>query len=127
MSRMIDIVDLLNWAFHDELVETSNTPPGDALTVYWAVMALPEPFGGIVRHYARIGTAPNWCAEKTRIVYLAKVRHDRRTYSQWHRALTVLQRSLSGAMADHVAYGPTVAEEPWSIGRPPSRTDRQAL
>ena len=58
MAEIIDIEDLLYWAFRDLKVETRRDAPEDALTVYWAVMALPAPFDHIVRHHARIGRPP---------------------------------------------------------------------
>ena len=45
MARQIDIEDLLYWAFRQEKVETNKLAHEDALTIYWAVMALPVPFG----------------------------------------------------------------------------------
>ena len=55
MARAIDIEALLVWSFRDQKVETTRNPPEDALTVYWAVMALPEPYGSMVRQVARDG------------------------------------------------------------------------
>lgn len=55
MTTRIDIEHLLDWAFRRESVETRRNPHGDALTVYWAVEALPEPYCSLVKRQARAG------------------------------------------------------------------------
>lgn len=118
MAKTIDIEDLLYWAFRDEKVESRRDPPQDALTTYWAVMALPEPFGQLIRHQARIGRPPEWRIDPDlKIVHLVAVRHWRERYGEWHNALTVLQRTINGALRDHSVTGPGTPQLPWRSDR----------
>lgn len=117
MSRAIDIQMLLEWAFRDQKVETQHCPDEDALTVYWAVMALPEPHASLVRLAARTGQPPDWRAPKGTVVTLADVRTRRVNYAGWVRALTVLRKTLSAALRSYDVYGPAADEAPWLAGR----------
>ncbi len=128
MARQIDIEDLLYWAFRDEKVETSKRAPEDALTIYWAVMALPAPFDHLVRHHARIGRPPDWhSGSDATVVHLVAVRYWRERYSEWHKALTVLQRTVNGALRNYAASGPAAPQQPWrNIGPVVSRTPKRA-
>jgi hypothetical protein len=118
MAETIDIEDLLYWAFREQKVESRRDAPDDALAVYWAVMALPDPFGQLVRHHARIGRPPEWRTDpELRIVHLVAVRHWRERYGEWHNALSVLQRTINGALRDHLVTGPAIAAQPWHDGR----------
>lgn len=129
MAEIIDIEDLLYWAFRDLKVETRRDAPEDALTVYWAVMALPAPFDHIVRHHARIGRPPEWrSSPDARVVHLVAVRHWRERYTQWHGALSILRHTLNGALRDHAASGPAAPRMPWHSDAPPvSRSWKRAL
>jgi hypothetical protein len=127
MARATDIEALLIWAFRDQAVETTRNPPEDALTVYWAVMALPEPHGSMVRQAARDGVAPDWRRPHGPVISLAKVRKARSAYTDWVQALVVLQRTLEGALHNFRAYGPAAAEEPWKLTGNTSGTLRRAL
>ena len=114
MTKTIDIEDLLTWAFCDQKVESRRNPPQDALTTYWAVMALPEPFGQLIRQQARIGRPPEWRIDPDlKIVHLVAVRHWRERYGEWHNTLTVLQRTINGALRDHSVTGPATPQFPW--------------
>jgi hypothetical protein len=117
MSRAIDIQLLLEWAFRDQKVETQHCPDEDALTAYWAVMALPEPHATMVRLSARTGTTPEWRAPQDRVVSLGSVRERRVNYTGWVRALTVLRKTLGAALQNHDVYGPSVNEAPWLAAR----------
>ncbi len=119
MARQIDIEDLLYWAFRQEKVETSKLANDDALTLYWAVMALPAPFDHLIRHHARIGRPPDWSSTSdSKVVHLVAVRYWRDRYSEWHKALAVLQRTVNGALRNYVATGPAAPAEPWRDGSP---------
>jgi hypothetical protein len=128
MPKDIDIEELLAWTFHEEKVESTRNPPDDALAVYWAVMALPEPFSQLVRNHARTGRPPDWRFDATsKVVHLAAVRYWRDRYTQWHRALTVLQRTLNGSLRNYAATGPIASQQPWHVARSAaSGTPRQA-
>lgn len=127
MVRQIDIEDLLYWAFRDEKVETNKLAHEDALTIYWAAIALPAPFDHLIRHHARIGRPPDWSsATDSNIVHLVAVRYWRQRYSEWHKALAVLQRTVNGALRSYAATGPGAPEQPWRnnslpISRRPKR------
>lgn len=126
MAVTIDIEDLLYWAFREQKVETRRDAPQDALTTYWAVMALPEPFGQLVRHQARIGRPPEWQSDPDlKIVHLVAVRHWRERYGEWHNALTVLQRTINGALRDHSVTGPVTPQFPWRVGNAPASDSRR--
>jgi hypothetical protein len=117
MAVTVDIEDLLYWAFRQEKVESRRDAPVDALTTYWAVMALPDPFGQLVRHQSRIGRPPEWRSDPdVKIVHLIAVRHWRERYAEWHNALTVLQRTINGALRDHAVTGPAAPQYPWRDG-----------
>ena len=127
MVRQIDIEDLLYWAFRDEKVETNKLAHEDALTIYWAAIALPAPFDHLIRHHARIGRPPDWrSGAESNIVHLVAVRYWRQRYSDWHKALAVLQRTVNGALRSYAATGPGAPEQPWRnnslpISRRPKR------
>src|SRR6218665_1853224 len=127
MARPIDIETLLTWAFRDERVETTRNPPENALTVYWAVMALPEPHGTLVRQYAREGAIPDWRASTGHIVSLDQSRRARTVYAQWLRALALLQHTLNGSLRGYSVYGPVAPAEPWRAGASVSYSAQQAL
>ena len=112
-GRAIDIQDLLVWAFRDEDVEASPTADPDAVTVYWAVLALPLPHAKAIRRFARSGTAPDWHPARGRTVSLEATRRSRRLYSEWVRAMVVLQRTLDGTLSRYRVSGPRLDEEPW--------------
>jgi hypothetical protein len=119
MIRQIDIEDLLYWAFRQEKVETNKIAHEDALTVYWAVMALPAPFDHLIRHHARIGRPPDWhFTSDAKVVHLVAVRYWRERYEEWHKALTVLQRTVNGALRSFTATGPVAPELPWRNAAP---------
>jgi len=128
MARQIDIEDLLYWAFRQEKVETNKLAHEDALTIYWAVMALPVPFDHLIRHHARIGRPPDWSTSTdSNVVHLVAVRYWRERYVAWHKALAVLQRTVNGALRNFAATGPLASEAPWRNNRPPiSRRPKRA-
>jgi len=119
MAQTVDIEDLLYWAFREEKVETTRVAPEDAMTIYWAVMALPAPFDQLVRHHARIGRPPDWHSiTGAKVVHLVAVRYWRERYTEWHKALIVLQHTVNGALRNYRAVGPTAPSQPWHIGAP---------
>lgn len=113
----MDIEDLLVWAFHDEDVEHDSSAHPDAVSVYWAVLALPTAHACVVRHFARHAVRPDWHASPSRMVVLSHVRRARRLYSEWVRAMVVLQRTLNGTLTAVTVTGPSLAEEPWLLER----------
>lgn len=113
MATTIDIEQLLVWAFRDQAVETSANAAEDAITVYWAVLALPALHCDIVRFSARGGDAPSWHVAPGPVTVLDEVRQARSRYRQWVRALAVLQRVLDGTLRDFRIVGPTAPEQPW--------------
>jgi len=114
MRQPIDIQTLLEWAYRQHRVDRNEHPPEDAQTLEFAVMALPDPYSGIVRHHARIGRPPEWRPDPdASIVHLAAVRHARDRYCQWHQALVVLRHSLNGSLVRFNVFGPAAADEPW--------------
>ncbi|HEY9010842.1 MAG TPA: hypothetical protein VIN06_07470 [Devosia sp.] len=118
MPKTMDIEDLLYWAFRDEKVESRDKAHQDALTLYWAVTALPDPFCHLIQHHARIGHPPDWhSVTEGRVIHLVAVRYWRDRYDQWHRALGVLRHTVNGALKDHAATGPAAPARPWHDGR----------
>lgn len=113
MPQRIDIQDLLVWAFRAQSVETRSNADGDALTVYWAVLALPVPHAAMIRRFAREGRRPDWRAGRDRCVSLDGVRRSRRIYTEWVRALGVLQRALGGNLTRFEVVTPNLDEQPW--------------
>ncbi|MDC9824502.1 hypothetical protein PRN20_12230 [Devosia sp. ZB163] len=113
MPPRIDIQDLLIWAFQTEGVETTPTADPDALTVYWAVLALPVPHATMIRRFAREARRPDWHAVQAQCVSLEAVRRSRRLYTEWVRALIVLQRTLDGTLSSFSVTGPNLDEQPW--------------
>lgn len=113
MAQRIDIQDLLIWAFRQQSVETATGAEPDALIVYWAVLALPIPHATMIRRFAREARRPDWRAAHTRCVSLDGVRRSRRLYTEWVRALVVLQRTLDGALGRFAVTGPNLDEQPW--------------
>ncbi|WP_055049319.1 hypothetical protein [Devosia sp. A16] len=113
MAQRIDIQDLLVWAFRHQSVETSAGADPDALAVYWAVLALPVPHATVIRRFAREARRPDWHAARTRCVSLDGVRRGRRLYTEWVRALTVLQRTLDGSLGRFSVTGPHLDDQPW--------------
>lgn len=113
MRQRIDIQDLLIWAFRAQQVEFAATADPDALTVYWAVLALPAPHATVIRRFAREARRPDWHAAHTRTVLLDGVRRSRRLYTEWVRALVVLQRTLDGSLTTFTVIGPNLDEQPW--------------
>ncbi|HEV7278267.1 MAG TPA: hypothetical protein VGN80_18465 [Devosiaceae bacterium] len=117
MATTIDIEQLLVWAFRDQAVETSSYAAEDAVTVYWAVLALPAPHCDIVRFSARSGDAPPWHVDPGPVTVLAEVRQARARYREWVRALAVLQRALDGTLREFRTVGPAAPEQPWLSDR----------
>lgn len=113
MPQRIDIQNLLIWAFRQQSVETAAIADPDALTVYWAVLALPVPHATVVRRFAREARRPDWHAAQTRMVSLDGVRRSRRLYTEWVRALVVLQRTLEGSLGRYTVTGPNLDDQPW--------------
>lgn len=113
MPQRIDIQDLLIWAFRGQSVESATAADPDALTVYWAVLALPAPHATVIRRFAREARRPDWRAAHTRCVSLDGVRRSRRLYTEWVRALVVLQRTLEGSLGHFAVSGPNLDEQPW--------------
>ena len=114
MPQRIDIQDLLIWAFRVEQVESRRHVDPDALTVYWAVLALPVPHATVISRFAREAKCPDWRTEVSqRCVSLDRVRRCRRLYTEWVRALVVLQQTLSGALTGFTVLGPDLDEQPW--------------
>lgn len=117
MPQDIDIQDLLIWAFRNQSVETRSNPGGDALTVYWTVLALPPPHAAMIQRFAREGRRPDWHAGRNRCVSLEGVRRSRRIYTEWVRTLMVLQRVLAGTLENYRVTGPDLEEQPWVAER----------
>ena len=118
MPQRIDIQALLIWAFRLEKVETRLNADPDALTVYWAVLALPVPHATVISRFAREAKRPDWRIEVgERFVSLDRVRRSRRLYTEWVRALVVLQRTLTGALIRFSVSGPDLDEQPWRQDR----------
>lgn len=113
MQHRIDIQDLLIWAFRSQSVESRSQADIDALTVYWAVLALPTPHATLIRRFAREARRPDWHAGRGRCVSLDAVRRSRRIYTEWVRALVVLQRTLDGSLTSYRVVGPSLDEQPW--------------
>ena len=117
MAQTVDIEALLYWAFREQKVETTRVAPEDAMTIYWAVMALPAPFDQLVRHHARIGRPPDWRGiVDAKVVHLVAVRYWRERYTEWHKALVVLQRTIDGALRNYRVVGPAAPSQPWRDG-----------
>ena len=113
------------WAYRRHRVDINENPPEDAQTIEFAVMALPDPYCGIVKHHARIGRPPEWRPDPdAKLVHLVAVRHARERYCQWHQALVVLRHSINGALFRFSVSGPSAADEPWRKGSP-AASDRQ--
>lgn len=113
MRPQIDIEKLLTWAFRDEAVEGALSADADAVTVYWAVQALPATHVRIVLRHARAGSRPAWQAAAGKTVSLDGVRRSRRQHVEWVRAMVVLQRTLDGTLTRYRVTGPAADEEPW--------------
>jgi hypothetical protein len=111
-GRTIDIEDLLVWAFRDEDVEDADDPDPDAVTVYWAVMALPMPHARAITRFARLGASPDW-HPTGHTVSLDGVRRARTLHAEWVRAMVVLQHTLDGTLSRYRVNGPRREEEPW--------------
>lgn len=126
MMQRIDIQDLLIWAFRTESVESRPQADVDALTVYWAVLALPAPHARMICRFAREARRPDWHAGSSRCVSLEAVRRSRRIYTEWVRALRVLQRTLDGALVRYTVVPPSLDDQPWIRERlmQPSRSAR---
>ncbi len=112
-GQSIDIEDLLVWAFRDQAVERALSPHPDATTVYWAVLALPAAHLRVIIHFAKLGAGPEWHAGPDHVVSLEAVRKSRRLYTEWVRAMVVLQRTLDGALSHYRVSGPRLEETPW--------------
>lgn len=114
MRALVDIEDLLVWAFRNEAVELSPATHPDAELVFQAVSALPARHSTIVRMCARSGRRPNWDVDTDkRVVWLTEVRLARQSYADWVRALGVLAESLDGLLEYFAVTGPALDEEPW--------------
>lgn len=112
-GRTIDIEDLLVWAYRDEDVADAPAADPDAVTVYWAVMALPVPHARAIARFARLGTEPDWHPAPGRTVSLDAVRRSRTLYGEWVKAMVVLQRTLDGTLSRYRVNGPRHEPEPW--------------
>ncbi len=117
MTPSMDIEDVLTWAFRDQNVEHSAEADPDAVRVYWAVLALPPAHAGIIRHFARLAERPDWHTRPARMVVLSHVRRSRRLYTEWVRAMMVLQRTLDRTLSSVAVTGPALAAEPWLLER----------
>lgn len=117
MLQNIDIQDLLIWAFRAQSVETRANADPEAFAVYSAVLALPVPHATMIRRFAREGLRPDWRAGRNRCISLDGVRRSRRIYTEWVRALVVLQRSLNGSLERFRVMGPNLEEQPWMAER----------
>jgi len=117
MPQNIDIQDLLIWAFRAQSVETRANADPAAQAVYSAVMALPMPHATMIRRFAREGRRPDWHAGSDRCISLDGVRRSRRIYTEWVRALVVLQRALNGGLERYRVFGPNLEEQPWMAER----------
>lgn len=117
MPTTMDIEQVLIWAFRDQAVETSVYAAEDAVTVYWAVLALPAQHCDLVRFSARNGQPPPWHAAPGPVTVLDEVRQARNAYQQWVRALAVLQRVLDGTLREFRIVGPAAPEQPWLAER----------
>lgn len=113
MPQRIDIQELLVWAFRAQRVESSAGADADALAIYWAVLALPTPHATVIRRFAREARRPDWHAANTRTVSLDGVRRSRRLYTEWVRAMMVLQRTLEGTLCRFSVIGPDLDDQPW--------------
>ncbi|MGV3491077.1 MAG: hypothetical protein ACO1OG_07115 [Devosia sp.] len=114
MPQRIDIQDLLIWSFQTQRVETRLHTDPEARTVYWAVLALPGPHAAVVSRFAREASQPDWRTELGGpIVSLDRVRLARTQYTEWVRALTVLQQTLEGALTRFRVTGPHLDDQPW--------------
>ncbi len=111
---LIDIQDLLVWAFRTQRVEFNPHADIDALTTYWAVIGLPEAHAGLIKRHARAGTEPNWQIGSGSLVALSQVRMARLVYTEWVRSLTILRETLSDQLRYFEVHGPHLAEEPWA-------------
>jgi hypothetical protein len=111
---LIDIQDLLVWAFRTQRVEFNPHADIDALTTYWAVIGLPDAHAGLIKRHARAATEPNWQIATGPLVSLSQVRMARLVYSEWVRSLTVLRETLSDQLRYFEVHGPHLSEEPWS-------------
>jgi hypothetical protein len=118
-GQHIDIEDLLVWAFREQRVEANDNAHTDAMTVYWAVMALPGAHGRVVSRFARMGMGPDWHVEDSPVVSLDAVRKARTLYAEWVRAMVVLQRTLDGTLTRYRVSGPRLAETPWRASGTP--------
>lgn len=116
-GTIIDIEDLLIWAFRDQEVEAAVNPHPDATTVYWAVTALPAAHARIVSRFARRGMGPDWHAGAGTVVSIADVRKGRMVHAEWVRAMVVLQSSLEGNLTHYRVTGPRLDEAPWRVKR----------
>ena len=116
-GQSIDIEDLLVWAFRDQAVESRTNPHPDARTVYWTVLALPAAHLRVIIRYAKLGSGPEWRAGADRVVSIAAARKSRTLYTEWVRAMVVLQQSLDGTLPGYRVSGPRVDHAPWrSLG-----------
>ena len=113
MRTQIDIENLLIWAFRDQAVEASPDADADAVTIYWAVQALPLPHAKLVIRHARAGSRPAWQIASAKMVSLDGVRLSRQRHVEWVRAMVVLQRTLEGTLSRFRVTGPVADEEPW--------------
>jgi hypothetical protein len=114
MPQRIDIQNLLIWAFRTEKVETRLHADPDAMTVYWAVLALPGPHATVISRFAREAKCPDWRTEISgNCISLERVRRARRLYTEWVRALVVLQGTLVGVLHRYAVVGPNLDEQPW--------------
>lgn len=114
---IIDIQDLLVWAFATQRVESNPNADTDALTTYWAVMGLPDAHSSLIKRHARAATEPKWQIECGDVIQLSQVRMARLVYSEWVRAMVVLQQNLQGTLRQFDVRGPSHSEEPWSRRR----------
>lgn len=111
---LIDIQDLLVWAFRTQRVEFNPHADIDALTTYWAVIGLPEAHAGLIKRHARSGTEPNWQIAGGPLVSLSQVRMARLVYTEWVRSMTMLRETLGDQLRYFEVQGPHLNEQPWT-------------
>ena len=95
MRKKIDIQDLLVWAFRDHVEAGVADPPPDALSVYWAVMALPSAEAELIARHARTGVAPDWRPDGAPVEHLGEMRRQRAVYADWVMSMVTKPLALT--------------------------------
>lgn len=117
MRKKIDIQDLLVWAFRDHVEAGVADPPPDALSVYWAVMALPSAEAELIARHARTGIAPDWRPDGAPVEHLGEMRRQRAVYADWVMSMARLAIMLEGTLNEFDVTGPAANDAPWIITR----------